>query len=89
MGFAENWRLLLQWDSMHGKGGKRDDQMGVVDFLEVKEVQKKRKKKLKGWLGAGSTEERKWVGEQNMGSKYKENFLGGTKELFWGDNVKF
>jgi hypothetical protein len=42
---------------------------------------------VKGWLGVDSAEgEEVGWGAQNMGSKYKEKFLGWTKKLFWWNN---
>jgi hypothetical protein len=62
------------------KRGKKRWLDGCSYFFKGERVTKK--KALKGWLGADSIEGRTWVGEQNMRSKYKEKFLGGTKKLF-------
>lgn len=94
MGFAKNLEFLLKWDVTRDKGRKRDDQMGIVTFSKVKWVKKekkniiiikKRKKKTErlAWCKLCKGEEVGWGG-QNMGLKYKENFLGKTTKLFWG-----
>jgi hypothetical protein len=61
------WGLLRIWGFCYNgmphveNGGKMDGQIGVVAFSKVKGVKKKKKERLKGWLGADSVKGRKWV----------------------------